>query len=277
MSTVNRILAIVVIVLAILGILVSLAGIIGTWIVNDRVSTGITLVLDGVQTGLQVVDRSLDRINTVLESAREDVQTVADAATQLETGIEESTPVLDLLSKTVGEELAPKLDSTRETFISLRDSLVAFNDTLEAVNTIPGVQVPTLTEELQTTSDRLSDASLKAEELRTSIAEFKAGTASALVSPITDRTTRIDNELAVIQSNIQDYRAEIEARQEAIAQLRKKLMFWIDLLSVIVSLALVWGGFGQFVLVYLAWKYLKTGMLPYQVPPAQQPPAEVTT
>ena len=138
-------------------------------------------------------------------------------------------------------------------------------------------QVPTLTEELQTTSDRLSDASLKAQELRTSIAEFKAGTASALVSPITDRTTRIDSELAVIQSNIQDYRAEIEARQEAIAQLRKKLMFWIDLLSVIVSLALVWGGFGQFVLVYLAWKYLKTGMLPYQVPPAQQPPAEVTT
>jgi len=267
MSTVNRILAIVVIVLAILGILVSLAGIIGTWVVNDRVSTGITLVLDGVQTGLQVVDRSLDRINTVLESAREDVQTVADAATDLETGIKESTPVLDLLSKTVGEELAPKLDSIRETFISLRDSLVAFNDTLEAVNTIPGVQVPTLTEELQTTSDRLSDASLKAEELRTSIAEFKAGTASALVSPITDRTTRIDNELAVIQSNIQDYRAEIEARQEAIAQLRKKIMFWI----------LVWGGFGQFVLVYLAWKYLKTGMLPYQVPPAQQPPAEVAT
>jgi uncharacterized phage infection (PIP) family protein YhgE len=277
MSTLKRILAIAVIVLGVLGILVSLAGIFGTWVANDRVSTGFTYILDGVQSGLQVVDRSLDRINTTVEGARGNVQTITDAATQLETGIKESTPVLDLLSRTVGEELAPKLDSARETSISIRDSVVAFNDTLEAVNTIPGVQVPTLTEELQATSDRLSDASLKAQELRTSITELKAGVAGTLVSPVTDRATRIDQQLAVIQSDIQDYRAEIEARQQAIAQLRKRILFWVDLLSVIATLALLWAGFGQFVLVYLAWKYLKTGVLPYQSQEAFQSQAEVTT
>lgn len=272
MRTINRFFAWVIIVAVVVGILLGVLAIAGTWVANERVTSELLDLLDGIQTGLSVLENSLLRLDTSVSSSRELVQTVISATSQLGENFETGTPVLDLLTKSVNEDLVSKINAVRETALALRDAVAAFNATLVAINTIPGIEIPTLTDELQTVSDRLTDLALFVQELRSQVAQVKSGVVDTLVTPITQMATRIDDELAAVQSILQGFMGRVDAVQEAIATLQSRVPVWLDILAIIVSLALLWVMFAQLALLAVARGYLKTGYLPWSYPQMETHP-----
>lgn len=271
MRTINRFFAWVIIVAVVVGILVGVVAIAGSWAVNERVTGEILSILDGIQTGLSVLENSLLRLDTAVSSSRELVQTIISAAGQLGENFEAGSPLLDLLSKSVNEDLVSKINSVRETAIALRDAVATFNATLVAVNAIPGIEVPTLTDELQTVSDRLADLALIVQDLRSLVAQVKSGVVDTLVTPITQMATRIEDELAAVQSVLQGFMGQVDTVQAAIATLQSQVPVWIDILTVIVSLVLLWLIIAQLTMLAVARGYLRTGYLPWSYP---QPDAQ---
>ena len=79
---------------------------------------------------------------------------------------------------------------------AIAGSLVAFNETLEAANEIPFVEVPTLTTELETASERMATIQSDVEETRAELRSIREEAISKPVTAITMRTTRIITAIA---------------------------------------------------------------------------------
>lgn len=272
MRSINRFIAWVVIVFVVVSILLAILAIAGSWLVNERVTSDILYVLNGLQTGLSAVESSLQRLDTALSSARELTQTILSAADGLGERIEESSPVLDLLTKTVNEDLVSRVNAARETVIAIRDAVTAFNASLEAINALPFIEVPTLTDQLQSVSDRLADLALMVQELRGLVAQVKTGVVETLVTPITQTATRIDNELATVQATLQSYMQQVDGVQSAVATLQSRVPVWIDIASVALSLFFLWIIIAQLAMLAIARGYLRTGYLPWSYPQIEGEP-----
>jgi uncharacterized phage infection (PIP) family protein YhgE len=272
MRSINRFIAWVVIVFVVVSILLAILAIAGSWLVNKQVTSDILYVLNGVQTGLSAVESSLQRLDTALSSARELSQTILSAADGLGERIEESSPVLDLLTKTVNEDLVSRVNAARETVIAIRDAVTAFNASLEAINALPFIEVPTLTDQLQSVSDRLADLALMVQELRGLVAQVKTGVVETLVTPITQTATRIDNELATVQATLQSYMQQVGGLQSAVATLQARVPVWIDIASVALSLFFLWIIIAELAMLAIARGYLRTGYLPWSYPQTAEKP-----
>lgn len=271
MKAINRFIAWVVIIVVVFGLILSGFAIAASWAVNAPITNGILNVLSGVQTGLNAVGNSLERLDVTLSSSRELVQTIQSTANQLGDKVEQSSPVLTLLSKTVNEDLATKINSARESVIAIRDAVVAFNTTLEALNSVPFVNVPTLTDQLQSVSDKLADLALVVEDLRSMVSQVKTGVVETLVTPITQTASRIDSELASIQQNVGSYIEQVNGVSEVVATLQAKVPVWIDIISIALSIFFLWIILAQLSMLAIARGYLKTGYVPwtYRLAPAE--------
>jgi archaellum component FlaC len=266
MRRINRFIAWVIIVVVVVSILLAAMAIAGSWLVNQRITSEIQYILSGIQTGLSVLENSLQRLDAALSNSRDLVQTILSTADQLGARIEEGSPVLDLLTKTVNEDLVSKINAARETVIAIRDAVTAFNAALEAVNAIPFIDVPTLTDQLQMVSDRLADLALVVQELRGLVAQVKSGVVETLVTPITQTATRIDNELETIQATLQSFMQQVDNVQVAVATLQARVPVWIDIATIALSMFFLWVILAQFAMLAIARGYLRTGYLPWNYP-----------
>jgi chromosome segregation ATPase len=257
MDTVKRILAIVAIVISIIFIIVCLAGVVFSWSFNGPLTETITRGFTGVERILTAADNGLERVNTNLAEAQAAVDTLEENVQTAGETISETSIIYEVLDRTVGDELFPKVNAARETAAALRNSVVAFNETLEALNDIPLVEVPTLTEDLETASEQLSSIQNDAEELRAELRAIRQEAVSKPVAEITMRTTRMSDRLEAAQSAVTGTQANIDDNLEAVASVKARVPGIFDLISLIFTFVFLWIALGQIGLILLAWGYLK--------------------
>ena len=239
----------------------SVGGLVGSWAVAGAAKDGTTKVLSGVERALEATDNGLGRVDSRLEGARANVNTIEEAAKLLGDKIEGTDFALLLIEKTIGEELSPKIESARETVDTVRSSVIAFNNTLEAANEIPFVSVPTLTDDLQAASERSGAAKTAVDDLKTSVAAAKADAVEGAVSAITDRTSKIDSTLAELQGVIAEYQTKISATEDEVASLKSRIRLWIDVATFILVVGFFWVAVSQVAMLGLGWSYLRNGEL----------------
>ena len=277
MKTIARIIAWLVIVISIAGILFSAVIITGAWLVNEPLTQELTGILTGLQSGLEVIDTSLERLDVGLSSARQTAQTVQEAVGKLGEQMEQSNPVISVLAKNVNEDLVSKINSARESVLAVRDAVTAFNNALSAVSALPFVNIPALPNDLQNIADRLADVALLVQQLRSLVADVKAGVVETLIDPISKSADQIDQDLGNIQAGLGAFREKIATAQEQIAALLSEIPVWIDILSISITLVFTWVLLAQLGLVFISRGYLKTGYLPWSLPPARREDADLRT
>lgn len=265
MKILKRILAIAVIVISIFFTVVCIAGLFLSWSFNTPLTEGITKGLTGVENVLDAADSGLDRANTILVEAQAAVDNIEGAVQTAGDTISETSIVYEVLDRTVGDVLSPKVTSAGETIDSVRGIIVAFNELLEALNQIPLVEVPTLTEQLDTASDQLASIQIDVEETKDELRSIKQEAVDKPVTAITDRTTRISNGLESAQTPVTNTKDNIDDILASIAGIKVSVPGVIDLATIVISLVFVWIAFGQLGLIVLAWGYLKGSGSPEKV------------
>lgn len=257
MEVLKRILGIVSIIISVILIIACLAGVFFSWSINTPITNAITGVLTGFERVLTVADNSIERVNTKLFEAQTNIDTIEENVETAGEMLSENSIVYEVLDRTVGDELFPKIAAASDTVIAIRDSVISFNEILESLNDIPFVDVPTLTEELDSAAESMAAVQSDAEEFRTELYAIKEEAISKPVAAITDRTTRISDELEATQQNLSNTQANINENIDSISSIKARVAGVIDLTSAALSFVFLWLAFGQVSLIVLAWNSLK--------------------
>jgi len=256
----KRIFAAVIIILSIVGIVLCVGGIIGTWIAEDRLSRLTVNLLSSAEEAMQVMGNGLSRINTGLQDARDGVADMERLATGIGDATRNTNLVLVAIEQAINGREFPKLQQALTTSQGLVESVVAFNKTLEAVNSLPFVEVPTLTNTLRGIEDRINAVLQPVQALFDGIQQMKNGIADATVGFITSYTTRIETALRTAQGEVQDYLAQVRRVQGLVAEAKARLPFYFTMGAIAITLALLlflWGEARLFIYGLAEWRAAK--------------------
>ncbi len=239
----RRILAVVIMILSVLMIILSAGGIAGNWFINNTVTHGVVRVLTGVDLALGELDAALGRIDSRLADARAAVATLEESVTTAGEDFAENPVLLTRLSENVDLGIAPAVENLRETVQSIRETIIAIQNTIEAINALPFVSLDDRVSEpgqLQRLSEGITALGQGVQEVRDGIREAKAEVVARVVSRMTSGTSRLDNALATIETATADYQAQVLALRTQAARLQSELTLWLDVASVVITVALLW-------------------------------------
>jgi ElaB/YqjD/DUF883 family membrane-anchored ribosome-binding protein len=258
----TRIVAGVIIFIAAVGFLLSLAGIVGIWTAYAPARSSVNDVAATATKALQIVDNGLGRVNSLVQDARQSLTRVNDEAAKLGNRVQANSPVVSGLSQLVDTDLAPRIENTRMRALAIHDAVVSFNSTLAALDRLPGVTVPTLNGALSGVSDRAQEAQAAVQDLRTTVANVKAGLVTKAQEAVTNLTSKIDAALARIQAPVNKYQASVTNAQAQVVSTRDTILTLHVVASVALTIVLLAFAAGQVLLIYLCWLYVRTGRFP---------------
>jgi len=251
MNILRKVLSAIVMVLSALGLLLCMAGLIGAVALNEPITNIATGALGAMENTLGIASQASELSVQSLGDAQAGVDRVNRAAANATS--EDKAQVADSIKQAVDDRLAPAVTRVRSTLSVFASAVVQFNRTLESVNSIPGVRVPTLTDELQAVGQRIDQVEAAISDVKASVADA----ASLDGSRITAATAKASSELQALQSAITQVQSRIQTTSAAIVNAQAGLPGAIDAISLIGSLLFVLYGAGQVFLFLAALHWFK--------------------
>lgn len=254
MNTGRRILGIVLMVLTVLLLLLSIGGIAGTWWLNSTLSNGIVRILTSVDNTLEMTDGNLDQLETRLTDARERIDAFEESVATAGQNLAENPVILTTLSERLDVQLEPAITRVRETVQSLRETVVSIQNAIDALNAIPFVSIDeklTVRSRLQSLTDGLDELNAGVAALRETFRQAREEAASQLVAVVDQVTGQLDGGLATINGTVAEYRSQVNTLRTEAATLRTNLIRWLDVISVVLTIVLLWMFFSQVVVFTL--------------------------
>lgn len=251
MDALRKILAVIAMILAAIGLLICIGGLIGAIALNEPATQATTGALSAMENTLTIADQTAQTAAASLNEAQQGI----DRVNQIASGVtaEDKAQAAAALQSTVEQTIGPSVARARATAANLATVVVQFNATLESVNRIPGMSVPTLTDELQTAGQILDQAQEAAGEIRSAVADAETLDGSR----VTAATAKAASGLQAAQSAIAQGQARMSAASAAVAETKADVPFWIDVLSLAASLPFILFGAGQVSMFILAWRWFR--------------------
>ncbi|HSR31539.1 MAG TPA: hypothetical protein VLY63_13320 [Anaerolineae bacterium] len=255
MKNLERILVVIVMFISALVLVLSLTGIIGTWIVRGQLATELVGIVTAAEARVTTVKQGLDRLDTALTQAGSEVAAVEQDVQAFGANLEENRPLLTAISDRLGVELSPLVDSARETMATIREAVAAVNSTIEAINAIPFVSIPVPEmEKMEKLSQDVENFRTEVQDLRTAIDQRRSEVIQGAVSIITTPTSQIGNMLDDMQVTVSSHSQKLGAVQEGLSILKSAIERWLTWVAVILTTILLWIAFSQVGLLVLGWR-----------------------
>lgn len=244
--------SIIVMALAVLGALICLIVLIGAWAVRPQLTTGGVAALEAAAGYLDLAERATGLAAQVTADT-------ADRFTGVETALaerrEDSRAALDQLKLDIAGRIGPTLRQVYDIVKGTADTIVAFNATLETANRLPGVDLPTLTPQIETVQSRLDAVLLQLEAIRGAVDEtLPDGT------PVQDALGQVAADLNGVAGSLQEWSGQLGATRTAAQQLQTTLPGMLTWLVVGVSLLMILLGAGQVSLFLHALGWYRTAV-----------------
>jgi len=245
----KRTLAVIVILIATIAFVANAAGLIGAWIVRQPARDTVTALSTFVNDKLGMIDQALARVSARAGEGRQALARVNDAASRLGEQVDGGSPLITALTRTVRDELAPRIDEIRSQATALHDGVVSANAALETLDSLGFIAVPTFGDELIAVSERVDAARSDVQDLRMAIDEVRTGASANLVAAVTARTTKIDNVLAQIKSTAIEYQTVVAEKRKQVMGLSHRLLRFMNLLVLSLTALFVVVAAGQVLLI----------------------------
>lgn len=273
-----------VIFLSCLIMLVSLAGIIGVWVIERPIAEAAVSVFKLVENTSVAVRQPIDRVDQTLTVLEAETTEIADASQQLSQNITDEGLVLVLLPEEKEQQLIETADSLRETFDAIRSSIATGLEFYHSISSIPFVNLPGLSEDqMDEIESSLGQTQELVTTLRSQIADFRAGVSDAIdkvettANQLTEEIQGARQALAQVDSNLAELEALSIRLQEVIPGILVTVAVILTLLFVFVIFTQV-----EVILLYIArWRQLEqareitAGKSPAPVAEEVEPGSEV--
>jgi hypothetical protein len=243
MKLLKQVLAVAVMVLSVLLIILLVAGVVGNWVANNALTGGIVRVLTGVDTLLGHTENALAGLDTEVGNARDRVDVFDETVATAGENFVENPVILIAISERLDLGIGPAIDEVRGTVQAIRETALAAQNTVQALNALPFISIGgSVSEEsnLQRLSDGVASLTEGIQEIQGGVREAKVGAAADAVSVFDRGTSRLDAGLANIETAVSGYGAQVSALRTQVSELKSALTFWLDAVSVIITLLLLW-------------------------------------
>jgi hypothetical protein len=247
-----------ILIVAVSVILLSLGGIIGSWMISNAMSDATVKVFSVIQTGVEVADTAVSRVDALVQTARSEVQGAGKTVTSAASNLQENKPVLTALSERLETRLGTTVDKIQEALAPVHDALVTVDNAVSFANSLPFVQerAPRL-DQLDQTLTQLSTLGADVQQLRTTLRTAVTGQTDQLTQglaiALTDLTSRIDGRLAEVQTKTQALQTEITALQTRIQTMQSRLLLIYNLIALAATLLFIWIIYSQIVVIRYHW------------------------
>jgi hypothetical protein len=154
MDALRKIGSVIVLVLTVIGFLAALGGCVGVWSYKDDVTAAVTSGLDTAIKVATLGERATAQSAVAVGQVGAGLSAAQESLGERVANRQEN--IANLKADAI-ERYGPTVNRAVETVSATTDAIVSFNATLEAVNRIPGVTVPTFTAELETAQSQLED------------------------------------------------------------------------------------------------------------------------
>jgi len=269
MSTFNRILAWILIIISVFGILVCALGIAGSWMINNSLTQEILGLLSRADTALARVENTLTLADAQLKDASSAIATVQEAAAKLGDRIEKNSPVLDRISQILQDELGPTVNKGRDAFLQIEERIQVVNNAIETVNALPGIQLSTLDLQLEGPREKVALVADSVQQLQQSVADFRAGIVQSL-APFMEKLDRIAGFLSGLDEDVNTYLKQVNNLQTALSNTQANIPSIIHRITLMITFLFLWIILAQLALVLVARAYLKTGRMVWQIPATEK-------
>jgi hypothetical protein len=243
---------------AVLFIGLGLFGIFGAWFV-DRKATDVALKGFGlVETGVEVVDAGVGRVNDLIATSRMEVRQASETITAVGTQAQANSPVLNALNERLETNLAPRIAQMQQLLAPVRDALRNVANAVSLLNSLPMMadRAPRLAA-LDETFNRLEELSADATQLRGTLRAMVAAqqgeVTAQTVATLNGLTQRIDTRLGEVQANVQGVRADIAALQVRLDTRKSRLLLAFNLVALLSTMMLIWIVYTQIVVILHHW------------------------
>jgi phage shock protein A len=247
---------------AVLFIGLSLVGIFGAWFV-DRKATDVTLKGFGlVETGVQVVDAGVGRVNELVATSRAEVRQASETISAVGPQAQANRPVLNALNDRLETSLAPRIEQMQKVLAPVRDALGNVANAVNLVNSLPMMadRAPRLAA-LDDAFNRLEELSADGKQLRGTLRELVSGQNSDItaetIATLNGLTQRIDTRLGKVQANVHGVQADIDALQMRLDTRKSRLLLAFNLLVLLSTLMLVWIVYTQIIVIQHHWSRVR--------------------
>lgn len=250
---VRRGLALTVSVLSVFFFLVSIAGLVAVWVINQPLSESISGELAAAQAELDAGLANLQASRGELESLQGQVGFFQSVVDTLGTDAVQNTRLLsDVVNRVEGtispllERLSSGVDRVREAFESVKRTVEQLNELPLVTINIPGEELlNSITESLDSLEAQITEAKEKVE----SVSQITADTVDTLDSGFLTWEDFVQRNLA----QLDEYERKIRAYQARLDYLETNFPRWIDAASIVLTLLLTWLAASQIGMFVLSW------------------------
>lgn len=251
--TLRRVLAGLTVFICALVLLLSVAGIVGTWVGGRAATDAAVQLFDGVDRAAGAARILIAQVNTQVGQVRDQLNTVKSATDQLSQNVNDKGLVLTLIPPETDSQLLASVRGVVEAVATVREGVASALDLYRALNALPFVRLP---QPDPTSWGAVGDAVLTlqtaVQTLTTTVDEFRS-TAAGSISRVTDAVATVDERLNNTVTLLNRADAELAAAQAQIARLRQTLPTAITVISVVFTLLALWVAYTQIVVMRGAW------------------------
>src|SRR4051794_26954624 len=205
-----------IIIVAALVLLASVGGVVGLWAVNSQVHDVANAVFAPVESGLDTADKALDKVDTRLDNARTRISNAQEVVGQLGQNSVGNGPVLGAISDTIATRFGQEIDAARDSVDNAMELINGVNSAIISLNRLPFVELPTLTDRLQSVQTRISSLRDRVQELRTDIEATIQGKLQMTGARINGLLGNMDSGLQDVQSSVKEYTTTVQEAQTRI-------------------------------------------------------------
>jgi ElaB/YqjD/DUF883 family membrane-anchored ribosome-binding protein len=249
----QRIGQVIAIVLSVIVLLSAIGGSVGLWVLQRQIRDLSVAVFAPIDSGLETANKTLDRVKGRVTDARAGVDKIQQFVQQLVQNPTSNGPVLASISETLNTRLGPQIDETRELLGNALDLVIGLNNSLEALNKMPRVNLPTLTDELQTMQTRVTTLDETVQQLRTDLNALIEGRLEIAGTRLNSLRESLDPLLQNIQAAADKQFANIRQAQSRVASLKSDISTWITIGWIGGTMFLLWIAISQVAMLRYAW------------------------
>jgi hypothetical protein len=250
----KKVLGIIVIVISVLVLLLSLGGVVGTWVLRSKVTGVVGDVVTLADTTIQRAQDAAGRVDSRLEQTRSTITTINTTISTIGDKVEDNNVVLQAIDQIAGTSLAPAVDNISSTTNDLYNKVVAVNSKVETLSRIPPFRGR------GDILDKVNNVLNGVIQVGQDLANFRQGLSDAK-SSITQRTTavltapltRIDNTLQSIQTAVGGVQQTLSDAQASVTAFQSTVLFWLNVETIVMTLLLLWIAVSQYSMILRGW------------------------
>lgn len=249
---VQRILAIVMLLLGVASLLISLGCGVGAWIVKRPVTDKATMVFGHIDGALAMAQQNLDLVKIGLNRAADRLNSARDEQRQLAQAPQQNPMMRRMLARQVQQRVAPEISESHEKLHTVAEAAIVVNSVLGDFGDLPfvgstGLDLSGLTQ----LNDRIGELGPAAWELSRLLGDPAPDANATGV-----QFSRIEQSLKSAQLLISTYEPRLTEVRERSAEARARTLQGITPAVVLISVFFFWVAISQLVMLYHGWRWL---------------------